>query len=202
MTRAIEIDTSLFLQWQFDSASIGPLSYVAHQWDREGVYCGQVVQGKIDVASFRLRVCSSAELHEVQIDLAKVAGLSTPPHLSVVPGGWSVFFASQKESFHVRVRGKRRADFFDSRKLGRGDAFSVTLVRTGEYAVRSETGKRRRGLIEVVPPRKTKSPYRVPNAKVFSFASSGLSPKTYRAKLGQSVVFQLDGPQRVLVGRL
>ncbi len=115
-------------------------------------------------------------------------------------GGHVMFSASSGESSHAIVaeRMDGKAEPFDSRRLGAGDLFAVTLIRPGVYSLVNElTGAQ--GRVIVAYPTVGKEPYRPPAPVAVECTERGFRPEAIDLKPAQGIVFRVQTPSRIKI---
>jgi len=195
---------------RLESSSLAPLAIVAHPFADEGTYVGQVMRGKHLVASLVFEVSGEVDKPQIDIDCAKFLPLPGPESLRPIrhklsPGGYAMFYVSEgKGGFHIEITPRSRADMgddgqagvFDSRKLGPGDLFIVSLIRPGEWIAKSGAAK---AVISVSQPEKSRTPYQPKSeANHITMGDSELSPASLSVGPGEGVVFDVTCPGTVV----
>lgn len=146
------INQHMFRHRETASAALNNLGTIIHKLAEEGVYTGQIVQGKQLLGTFRLTYDRKHEASQVNIDLsafdalsrANVPGLLAMNESVVGQDGYVVFYTSgQHSALHVTLTKAQDADgrpSFDSRKLARGDLIALRLFYPGSYTLTNELG--------------------------------------------------------------
>jgi hypothetical protein len=207
----------LLEQTSFDSAAPRGAAAVVHQFAEPGEYIVRFVEGEDNLAHIRLTVDADPPGKDsppegISIDLAKIQysskmggsdGDESP--FIVRPKGYVSFTASGKgEPYAVvaepKTETKRlpKGGGFDSRRLGRDDIFTVTLLRPGDYRVVNELGKYE-GLITVAYPVIGDHPYRPPSPYQIDCNESGFQPSTTRLLPAQGIVFNIRATARIKI---
>lgn len=144
---------------------------------------------------------------QVSIDLRQIRrGLPGHPvgelteRFVVRAGGHVMLSASSGESSHAilvePMQGK--GEPFDSRRLGAGDLFAVTLIRPGSYTLANElTGAK--GEITVAYPTVGKEPYRPPVPVTVECTERGFRPDRIALKPAQGLIFRVQAPSRIKI---
>ncbi len=155
------INQHVFRHRETSSAALNNLCTIIHKLAEEGVYTGQVVQGKRLLGIFQLAYDRKHEPSQVNLDLstfdalfgANVPNLPKTDKFTVGRDGYVVFHASGHHGdLHVtltRVQEKKAAPVFDSRKLGKGDMVAFRLWHPGAYVITNEPGGQTASLIVV-----------------------------------------------------
>jgi hypothetical protein len=207
----------LLEQTSFDSAAPSGAAAVVHKFTDPGEYLVRVIGDEADLAHVRLTVDADPPGKEsppdgISIDWTKIAYSSkmggTDGHedpFIVRPKGYVSFTASGRaKSYAVVAEPKTESKTrdtrggFDSRRLGRDDIFTLTLIRPGEYRVVNELGKYE-GLITVAYPVIGDRPYRPPPPHQVDCNESGFQPSTITLQPAQGIIFNIRAAARIKV---
>jgi hypothetical protein len=155
------LNTHVLAATRVRSANIGVLGTVIHRMPEPGEYTGKAFQDGVEVLDLRISVDESHPVGHAEIDLSRrKTAFGTERRewaCAMRPSGHLVLFSSGgRGGYHVLLykdgpKGEAAREIFDSRALGAGDLFAVTLMRPGAYAVLDELGKGQ-GRIRVAPP--------------------------------------------------
>jgi hypothetical protein len=213
------INRALLEQQTFDSATPAGSAVIVHRMDRAGEYDVHIARDDEVVGVFRLNVGEapgpeqtvirsagsvSAPLEPgsaVALDLA--AAMRKPPAertLAVPAGGWVSFTApagAVRRRVLVTPAGDGGEDF-DSRRLGPGDVFAVTLIRPGRYAVTNDASGAR-AEVRVTYPQVGSSPYRPPDPATVDCGANGFSEAAIVLGPAQGLVFQIGAEARIRI---
>jgi hypothetical protein len=188
-----------------DSAALGVHGCIVHQMAEPGSYAGTVYLGPKQLAGrFRLMVedegPSQADIDLASFGPAKVA--ERQERFVVAKGGYVVFHVSWgRAGYSVRLvpaERETKARPFDSRVLGEGDVFAVTLIRPGAYRVTNdETGARGKIIVSYPPIRAT--PYEPPKPVSIECRGKALRPSEIKLNATQGQVYRCNGPAHVRI---
>ncbi|HXH85462.1 MAG TPA: hypothetical protein VNI35_01470, partial [Nitrospira sp.] len=149
----------LFRHRETKSAGFNNLCTIIHKLADEGLYAGEVVQGKRLLGTFRLTCNGKTEQSQVNINLsafdalfrANVRGLPETNNYFVGKDGYVVLHASGHHSeLYVKLsklEKEKATPKFDSRRLGPHDMVALRLWQPGSYAVSNEPGGQKATLI-------------------------------------------------------
>jgi hypothetical protein len=203
-------------QWlnvtSFDSGAPSQGAAVVHRFGSPGEYRVTFLAGEASLAQTLLAVThqtpsKAAAPGHVTLDLTKVAypptlgaATSQREHVVVSPDGYVSFTNSGKPTpFAVVVHPMgEKSPAFDTRRLGPGDLFAVTLIRPGEYRVRNELEKAE-GRIRVAYPVVGDRPYRPPEPLSVECGGQGFRPAQIDVKPAQGLIFQVQTVARIRI---
>jgi hypothetical protein len=149
------INQQLFRHVESRSASFNNLCTIIHKLAAEGVYTGEVVQGKRLLGTFRLTCNRKNSASQANIDLSGFdalfrAGLpaaAVPTEFAVGQDGYVVFYASGHHTdLYVKLAKlpqEKGSPAFDSRKLGAGDLVAFRLLQPGSYTISNQSGSQK-----------------------------------------------------------
>jgi len=208
------MNMDIFTQIGLNSSALGVLGSVVHPFCDKGDYAGTVYINERDVAEFSISVAEQGE-QAVYIDLAAIADprLRKKPakgacckcdddgqHFTLCPGGYAVFHVSKGPHRYAtvvaKVDGKQKE--FDSREINKGDIFSASILRPGQYRVR-DAGKKSIGDITVGYPVLEKKAYTPDEPIQISLGSKGMEPQSLRVGPAQGLVFMPESPSTIVV---
>lgn len=198
------VNTFALSTQSISSRAIGPLGMVAHRVDTPGRYLGRVRHGDEEVARLDLTVVDEPGQAQADIDLSKLvprpgAQQRNPARFKISREGYALFFVSTGAGgYGVSLEGpvKEGDDdkprrVFDSRELGKGDLFVVTLLRPGQWIARAE-GAPEEADITVSYPEPGKKSYRpADQATPIEAGARGMRPAALKIGPGAGVVFQI-----------
>jgi hypothetical protein len=205
-------------QTSFDSGALSGLGAVVHRVTTPGDLRVTLLQGDTPIRSLPLQVIpvpgtgapgpAPAAPNQLHLDLgrilARVGGLSpaapTEP-LQVGAEGYAMFSAPPHvANFAVQIHpagAEGRPPVFDSRQLGQGDIFALTMFRPGRYALRNAaTGAT--GEIRVSYPIVGDTPYQPPDPLTVQVVEGGFQPGSIQLKPAQGLIFRV-GPARARI---
>jgi len=186
-----------------DSASLRVLGSLAHPLTDPGEYVADVVQGEINVGTFRLKVDPDCTSMQADVDLSKydtkpkVLPPSVERRYSVAPKGYLLLFVSEgKGGFHVILNeiaaGKsareKVARRYDTRSLEPGDVFIAQLLRPGIYEMTNSLGKAK-GRISIPYPKPLAKPLFQKEPEKISLRDDKFSPDHVELENLQAAVF-------------
>ena len=191
----------------FDSASPVGAAVVAHRFHDEGDY--DVLLGRKKDPSDRVLLTvgpagpdRSVGAAGVTIDTAPGTSDAVAVRRSRLPAGGYASFTTPSargtESVIVARRHGAESDEFDSRRLGPGDIYGLTLVRPGRYSVRNTFGDAT-GQIVVDYPVVGSRPYRPAEPLRVACSRNSLVPNEIRIGPGQGIVFEVEADTRLLI---
>ena len=198
-----------FTQTDFYSGDLRSLSVIAHPLPEEGRYLGLVFQGETQIASFQLQVEGRCESMQANVDVAAVAARTQAPQAPcqdvspwrVAPGGYLVLHNSrgEKRGFYValtRVTREGSETVMDSRALGPGDFYAITLLRPGLYEV---MGRNVEGAatIRVAYPKPGRRPLQLPEPLRVQVSRRGFEPNRAELLPAQGLVFAITDARDV-----
>jgi hypothetical protein len=152
------INPYLFRHRQTKTAAFNNLCTIVHRMIEEGVYAGEVVQGRTVLGTFRLTCDANSPSPQVNIDLstfdalfrANVPDLPAPGSYTVSKNGYVVFHASgHHDNLYVRltkVSKEKGEPAFDSRRLEKGEIVAFRLWQPGSYTITNESGGQKAAL--------------------------------------------------------
>ena len=214
-------------QTSFDSAAPSGAAAVVHRLQREGRYT-VAVTGEDAVTETKTIFVAAAEDGRptvltppdprrpgpptaLLVDLASTRPVpgrptrpGTPDQLSLGAGGYVSFTAPPGEVRRFVVTkiadsGEQEEEQeLDSSRLRASDAFAVTLLRPGTYAVRDTTGGHE-GRVVVTYPQVGRAPYRPADPVEVACGDGPLQPDAVTIGPGQGVVFRAVGDCRITV---
>ncbi|MBY0395178.1 MAG: hypothetical protein K2X91_01745, partial [Thermoleophilia bacterium] len=201
------VNTHALSATRFDSASLGVLGTIAHRLEKSGRHLGTIWRGESAAGRFEIAVDDDSEAAQVDLDLAHPEAAAAaccdcppgkggvPAGLVVRPGGYLVLYLSEGAGgFHVTLdhapeRGAEKpARVFDSRRLGAGDLFVVTLIRPGAYAMQEASGGAK-GVAEVAYPKPGKTPFQPPEPVTVKLDKGRMDPPRVALAAGQGLIF-------------
>jgi hypothetical protein len=198
------VNTYALRQTTVESAGLGVLGNIAHPMSDDGEYAATVVQGKKEVATFRLKVDSKIPNPQTDVDLALLvprlreqARRYEEATFEIASKGYLVLYVSQGPGgFHVLLEKlgadptKKERRVFDSRSLQKEDLFIVTLLRPGVYEMCDQFGKAK-GQIKVEYPKAGKGPYAPPEPARVNVTADAFQPGELTLGAAQSIVFSV-----------
>lgn len=133
------------------------LCTIIHQLHDEGLYVGQVVQGKRLLGTFQLRCDKNNPATQANIDLSQFDAVlgaskkhcekSDASEFSVGRDGYAIFHATgHHEGLYVtltRLAEQKSKPTFDSRTLNAGDLVAIRLLVPGEYVLSNELSRQK-----------------------------------------------------------
>lgn len=199
----------------FDSGAPSGGATVVHRFDAPGEYRVRVVHGDETLAQTVIAVSggqpaeTGAGPGHVSLDMKHVL---TPANLSGTP--------TDRERAPLVVRTQGYVSFtdsgrtkpfaivaeapagggpgFDSRRLGPGDVFAVTLLRPGKYRMTNELS-RATGEITIAYPVVGTTPYRPPEPQAIECTDRGFQPSSVALKPAQGAIFRIQTAARIKV---
>ncbi len=203
------INKTAFAKTEFDSSTVGMLSFIAHPIAKAGNYIGSIYDGKRLLDRFRLIASEKEENIQVDIDLANynfrdLSGKNRKAY-SVQSGGYVMFYDSKNDRpcrvtlERVNENTKKPTKVFDTQKLSKRDLFIVSLIRPGKY-IASDDGSRTMN-VEVPYPDKKVFTERdtVLNPVTLKLTPEGFEKKEVRLLPSQGLVFQVENPSSVKI---
>jgi hypothetical protein len=152
------INQHLFRHRESKSSAFNNLCTLIHKLPEEGIYAGEVVQGKRLLGSFRLTCDAKNDSSQVNIDLSSFDALfrANLPQLrhatdfAVGKDGYMVLHASgHHDGLYVRLTKlakEKPSPAFDSRRLEKGDLVAFRLWQPGAYTITNEPGGQKAAL--------------------------------------------------------
>ena len=202
------VNSMFFTQTRFDSASPVGSAVVAHRFEHEGDYDVHLGRDKEPPDRVVLTVgpavadrSSGAAGVTIDTSPARSDAAAAGRRSRLPAGGYASFTTSSARgtgSVVVARRHGAEADEFDSRRLGPGDVYGLTLVRPGVYSVRNTFGDAV-GQIVVDYPVVGSRPYRPVEPVRVSSARNGFVPTEIRIGPGQGVVFDIETDTRLII---
>lgn len=197
----------LFTQKTMDSASLGAMASVIHQFGRQGFYSGQARQGEMLAGSFSFVVDEQSEVRQLSIDLSTLRpdrdfGCCDCDALEdwvVSPHGYVLFYASRGHGYSVVVgEGDQGKAAFDSSRLCAGDLFAVSLLEPTTYTVSDLIGG---GKADITVRRDPECAKNIKSIKpVYVNAKQGsMEPARIELASGQGLVFRIETDSRIVV---
>lgn len=204
-------------QTRFDSGALNGLGAVVHRVTNPGEHRVTVLQGDTPVSSIPLQVIQvpaapaagpspagatiASAIDQLHLDLgsvlARLGGLgSQPPAEPVQVGaqGYAMFSAPPNVSnLSIQIRPAGAPDqppVFDSRQLGDGDIFALTIFRPGRYSLRNGANGAT-GEIQVAYPVVGDVPYVPPEPLRVQVTDQGFQPSAIQLKPAQGLMFQV-----------
>lgn len=199
-------------QTSFDSGAPSGGATVIHRFDTPGEYRVRFVDGEETLAQTIVAVAAHAAdtgagPGHVTLDLKKYARPaslgSTPPdrqRLVVRPQGYVSFTDSGQTKPFAVVAEAASGDGprFDSRRLGPGDIFALTLLRPGTYSLVNELAHAK-GEITVEYPVVGKTPYRPPDPLAIDCTEHGFHPERIALKPAQGLIVHVKAAARIKI---
>jgi len=214
------INRALLEQRTFDSATPAGTAVIVHRIERLGEYDLNIAREDDVVERMRLNVgeapgperdqarpaeTASAALRPgsaVSLDLASVVLNPPEERVLAVPAGGYVAFTAPAGAVRQRVTvtpaGGEGGEEFDSRRLGPGDIFAVTLIRPGRYTV-ANAASDARAEVQVTYPQVGSSPYRPPDPATVECGADGFSETSITLAPAQGLVFRIDTEARIQI---
>lgn len=199
------LNSMFFTQTTFDSASPVGSAVVAHRFDGEGDY--DIHVGRSGDSARRMALVVGAGGPDgahgaVAIDTTPTTSDAvTVRRGRLAVGGYASFSTPSARGADTVIIARRRgseSDEFDSRRLGPGDVYGLTLVRPGVYSVRN-THDDAAGRIVVDYPVVGARPYRPAEPLRVSCMRNQLVPSEIRIGPGQGIVFEIETDARLLI---
>jgi hypothetical protein len=217
----VTINRALIEQTSFDSATPTGTAIVVHQFEQVGEYNISVTRDDQVIDRLRLNVPgprgpAESEAQTVQppaeqaqpgsavsVDLASIAATAEADRrLAVAPGGYVAFSAppgAPPLSATVARADAESGDVeFDSRRLGPGDLFAVTLIRPGRYTA-SNTATGNSLEIQVMYPQVGTTPYRPPDPVNIECRADGFSAEQVSLGPAQGIIFHISTETRIQI---
>lgn len=216
---ALPAQPYLFTQPNADSGALTMLTAVVHRVREPGDYRTAIKlhDGDIPVGVFYLTVDPTEPAAQVNIDLAEAGN---PPavgtscacgkshggarhyvvapesyvvfHVGGGPGGYSVHLSRSGDGPQPKV--------FDTRELGPGDLFAVTLLRPGLYSLTNALADDAQSAdITVNYPPTSEQPFITPPAVRVKTTEKGFRPARVRLTATQGIVIESSVPARYLL---
>lgn len=212
------INRALLEQQTFDSATPVGTAVIAHRMERAGEYDLHIARADDVVERMRLNVgeaptpergmiqpaeTPSAPLRPgsaVSLDLASAVLRPPAERTLAVPAGGYLAFTAPAGAIRQRVSvtSAGGGEEFDSRRLGQGDIFAVTLMRPGRYSVVNALGGAR-AEARVTYPEVGSSPYRPPDPATVECRADGFSDASVTLAPAQGLVFHLETDARIQI---
>lgn len=211
------INRALLEQRTFDSATPAGSAILVHRMERVGEYDINVAREDDVVERLRLNVGDAAESNArradaasatltpgaaVSLDLAQVVLNPSAVRVLAVPAGGHVAFTAPAGAMRQRVTvtpaGSADGEEFDSRRLGPGDIFAVTLIRPGRYTV-TNAADDAGAEIRVTYPQVGSSPYRPPDPATVECGPAGFSQALTTLAPAQGLVFSIGTEARIQI---
>lgn len=205
------LNRAVFSKRPYDSGALTVLGTLFHRFPEAGDYELFVSRDGETVHRTQVQVVAGNAPAQANLDLASLGSLAEGCHceadkpLVLLAGGVVSFYASQGVSaYSVEVsksddKNKRKVTLLDSSGfLPEGDLYAVTLVHAGVYRVTATAGKTKvEGEIRVGAPGGEK--YRTERPALVQLGKEGFNSKSVQIQAGQTVVFQLNQPARIVV---
>jgi hypothetical protein len=189
--RLFEIDS-------FDSASLGPLASVVHQFAAPGRYRAVVSRHGRAVGEIGFTVDEKSESMQLAVDLARTKPDVIDRLRSIVSAkGYVLFHASSGDGYSVVVSSEKEA-VFDSARLGAGDLFALTLLEPGTYTLSDKT-QGGAAQIEVVLDDAAAKRLRELETRYVDVLGGGFQPKSIELIASQGLVFRLRAEARIVI---
>lgn len=201
------IRRDLFTQKVFDSASLGSLASVIHQFDCEGVYSGKALHAESPVGSFTFVVDEQSEVRQLSIDLSALAASNdsgccagdTPKRRVVSPKGYVLFYASRGRGYSVLVaEGDQKEPTFDSSRLRAGDLFALSLLEPTTYSAADRIGGGKADITVKRDPNRTRNHKNLEPVYV-EVKQGTMEPSGIELASAQGLVFRIGTDSRIVV---
>jgi len=204
------VNWPIFTQTNLDSGELTMLGSVIHNFSEPGEYLGTVLLRDETVGRFNLTVEEGCPTVQANIDLATLhkpepAQCKDEPQKRYVvnPKGYAVFYVSKGTGGYSVVVGKIQNKgesklAFNSRELGEGDMFAVTMIRPGIYSVLNEKNDAK-AEITVRYPKIGKVPYRPPTPVTINCTGKRLTPNKIDIQPAQGQVYKIQTPSRIKI---
>lgn len=213
------INRALIEQTRFDSAAPTGTAAVVHRFEQPGEYDINITRDDevIDRMRLNVPVQRTPERAEAQtagaaaeqplpgavaaVNLASVIlNPLTDRRVAIAAGGYVTFNAPAGSvplgATVARADAEEGEVEFDTRRLGPGDLFAVTLIRPGRYvATNSATGATLD--IQVTYPVVGSTPYRPPEPANVECNAGGFNPDTVILGPAQGVLFHISTETRI-----
>lgn len=201
-----QINQRMVTQTVFDSGSITPLTAVLHRFPEPGRYYATVNQGEAACASFVLIVDKGTPATPSTINLGEIAPIYTVSSETYVAfnaprgsGGYSVVVEKSV--------GGGRSVVFDSRMLGEGDIFVVTLLRPGNYSASNQYGAKcevsavraTEGLAKQLSGTRRLALRSKAGGRGLECNKDAFNPSKVSVEAAQPLVFSIKAPMRIKV---
>jgi hypothetical protein len=199
----------LFTQSVFDSSSLGALAAVIHQFDRPGAYSGKALKGETPAGTFSFVVDEQAEVRQLSIDLSALAADKNagcagdePTPRVVSPKGYVLLYASRGRGYSALVgEGDQREPAFDSRKLGAGDLFTVSLIEPTTYTAEDRIGGGKADITVNLDPERAKN-FKHLEPVYVEVQQGSMEPSGIGLVSIQGLVFRIGTDSRIVVQKI
>ncbi len=193
----------------FSSSGVGILSYTLHCITKPARYRGTVLDDGRQVANFTIECDEKCtDNFQADVDLALLAGpqaSTTKPTYQLRPGGFLLLFDSRYDrNYQVRLHEigseQKSRSIFDTKTLGKGDAYAMSLLRPGEYGGYNTKNKTEFCLSVLYPP--TVSAKKQPDVSQLApleiaVSEKGFHPNSADVLPGQGIVFRIATPSQI-----
>ena len=145
------INDNLFRHVSASTDKLNSLCTIIHKLKSEGIYRGEVYLKEQFLGNFKINYNSKTQTSQINIDTSLFdptyktprTQLSLSGPLEVGIDGYVVFHVSgHHNGIYIRIRKvteKKEEDYFDSRKLGKGDMAVFRVIYPGEYFIQNTT---------------------------------------------------------------
>jgi len=207
------VNKYLFASATFDSASLGVLTSVIHQFSIPGVYRGEVHREGNPAGSFSFEVSESSTETQINIDLSATVGPASKSGCdcgksvavlpTVSPTGYVLFYTSVGTggfSAVVGETGTKGKVLFDSKKLGAGDIFALSLMEPTTYSMRNTLGSAK-GRVVVSYSAKYAGRLKNLDSQAVSVSKEKFDPAQVALIATQGLYFQVVDEARIVIER-
>ena len=203
MRKNITLNRPVFAQQVFNSTALTVLTSLFQPFPEEGKYDLVVRRGNTVVDRTTVCVEGTGCMTQRNIDLAKFSPPEGGYQLDV--GGVLGFFVSEgtgRYSVTITQMGERekRVVLNSAEAVPKGSVFAVTLVRPGNYQMRTQTGRSLGRITLRVPAAEERSKYQTEQAVTVEVDEKGaLRSDAVNLYTGQSVVFICQSPVQLQI---
>jgi hypothetical protein len=214
-----QINHHLFAETSIDSGALSVACSVVHNFSEPGTYDCSALIGKRTESTFHIAVGDEYPAMQVTVDLAtvglKAAGEACEcgggaraggRHFEINTKGFVVFYVSRGAGgYAVRATGKLRVvdrpAVFDSRELGQGDIFAVSLLRPGTHTLTNSTGAKGKVVVLYPGAKKGRELYNRAKPVEVRCADKEFIPKEVEAEAAQGQIYRVETkePSRIKI---
>jgi hypothetical protein len=202
-------NSAVFKLREFKSHTPNILGFTAHPMEAEGDFIGVIYKKEQVLKRIMLKCQEDAPNTQFDIDFTEHDydfTLKQQPSITdflLAKGGYILLYTSSKldeYSFKLFEQvGEKQRLVFDSKNLGPGDIYTVTLLEPGKYIAESTAAKSKMNIIVSIPEGVKGKPFNPQEPITVDATNEGFSINEVKLNSSQGLVFNLKIKTDILI---
>jgi len=201
-------NTAIFKLREFKSHTPNILGAIIHPVQEEGIYLGILYNGEQELRRLLITCTTDAPDTQLNIDFSEHTAVgkaidNAMPEYALKKEGYVLLYTSiQLADFYLKLYQKvndKQKLIFNSKLLGPGDIYTVTLLEPGKYIAQNSVDKSKMKIAVTLPETQKGKPLPTFEPITLEVNATGFSAKEIKINSTQGIVFLLKAKTDVII---